>query len=396
MFPFPRPRVTTFPVGVDLGFDAVRMLQFERDRADETGRLAVRAALAAPLPAGAADDHEARTAAAAEVIRQALRGGAFRGRRVVVALPREMLHLRTLRLSPMPDADLPWAVLADARDLFPFDTAQARLQFLDAGEVRQAGAGRPGGDVRREVIVAAAGDALVDEFVGRLHAAGAVVDSIDVEPCAVYRAHARPATDEPAGGEVHAAIDVGYGRSQVVIGKGDRVRVVKLIETGGRHVCQAIARRLGIPETEAAQLRRRLSSPSSGESPTPQTSADRDPVRRAVGEAGRGLMESIAREAVLCLRYHAVAFRGPGPARVRLSGSEAWDPQLQAALAAALPCPMEAADLFHGIDTARLDAAEGTADRREWAAALGLALRRVQSAPADSELTHHEREAALA
>lgn len=380
MFPFRFTRAPAYSVGVDIGFDAVRMLQLA-PAPNGGGGLAVVAAVERPLSTKGGARMETRVAAAADALRQALRGRHVRGRRVVAALPRELVHVRPMRLPPMPDSELPWAVLADARDLFPFDTAKARLQFLDAGEVRQAGmVGRSGGEVRREVLVVAAGEALVDEFVEPLHRAGAVVDSLDVEPCAVYRAAWRAC----AADEVCATIEVGAGRSQVVVGRGAQLRVIKMIEVGGRHFHEAVARKLNVSDDEAAHLRRRLaeSAPAaSGESPRP-----RDPVRRAVSDATRALAESLAAEAALALRYHAVAFRGPGPQRIRLAGAEAADPQLRAALAAALPCPVEPAGLFCGI-TVPPELAPLLGTGAAWAVALGLALRRVPAPAADAART---------
>ncbi len=78
----------------------------------------------------------------------------------------------------MPASELTAAVQFEAVNLFPFDTEQATVQYLAAGEVRH------GADVRQEVIVFAAKNEEVDQFVDQLHRIGLVPVSLDVEPVA--------------------------------------------------------------------------------------------------------------------------------------------------------------------------------------------------------------------
>ena len=96
--------------------------------------------------------------------------GRFLGRRVVVALPRELLAVKNLRMPLIPQHELAAAVKFEARNIFPFDTDQAHIQILPAGEVRQ------GIDVRQEVIVLAARHEDVNAFVEQIHRCGAIVE----------------------------------------------------------------------------------------------------------------------------------------------------------------------------------------------------------------------------
>src|SRR5438105_11638276 len=143
------------PVGLDIGSDSVKMLQVET--VGQT--LSVLAAARESLPAAARGNRELRLAAAGDVIRSMFRHGRFAGRRAVVALPREFLHVKNLRMPLIPPQELLAAVKFEARNIFPFDTDKAHLQLLPAGEVRQ------GIDVRQEVIVLAARHADIESFV---------------------------------------------------------------------------------------------------------------------------------------------------------------------------------------------------------------------------------------
>src|SRR5207249_1734494 len=101
------------PVGLDLGSDSIKMLQVETIGGGKEGgqqTLSVLAAAREPVPAAAREKPELRLAASGDVIRQMFRHGKFAGRRAVVALPREMLHVKNLRMPLIPPQELLAAV----------------------------------------------------------------------------------------------------------------------------------------------------------------------------------------------------------------------------------------------------------------------------------------------
>src|SRR5580658_5167220 len=151
------------PIGLDLGHDSIKMMQLEI----RAGRPSVRAAARAQI-----DDPGQSYRTVADM----LRCGNFAGRSVIVTVPRELLHIKNLRLPMIPAAELPGAVRFEARNVFPFDIETARVEFLPAGEVRQ------GAEVRQEVIVMAARDEDIEPYVQTLHNAGLVIESLDAEP----------------------------------------------------------------------------------------------------------------------------------------------------------------------------------------------------------------------
>ncbi len=347
-------RAPISPIGLDVGSESIKILQLT---AGPEG-LAVTAALRVAIPDGVKGDPDKRVVFAGETVRSALRGNAFRGRRMVAALPKELVHYKTHRLPPMSADELPMAAKIDARDLFRFDPDSADVQCIDAGEVRQ------GEDRRREVILIAAGKQYVSDFVLALHRAGAIVGALDIDPCAVWRAGA--SAGSPSAAEPRVMLDVGAAQSRVVIGRGGDIRVVKTIDVGADLFRTAIARKLGLPLAEVDQLRRRS---------VPGANDKLESVRKVLFDTMRHAMELLAREVLMCVRYHAVTFRGPGPLRIELVGGEAGDPQVRSTLTATLALPAEPLDVFRGIDTAAMPGADGTKSLGEWAVALGLALR---------------------
>jgi len=356
------------PIGLDIGFDSVKMLQVEA-----VGQsLSVLAAARLPLNPEARSNPEMRVPMACDVIKQMLRQGGFAGKNVVVALPREMLHVKNLRLPLIPPHELAQAVKFEAKNIFPFDTDKAHLQIIPAGEVRQ------GLDVRQEVIVLAARQDDVDIFLEQIHRSGVIVESLDVEPCSVYRAFERFIRRREDEVEVHVIVDVGARRSQVVIGKGRDITFLKPVDIGSDHIQDAVSKKLAISIEEARALRRRLieAAPADISKPeTPEISAKRDPVQQALFDAARSTMEDMGREIALCLRYYSVTFRGQRPTKVKLVGGESCDPLLIGVLNSALGIPVEPARPLFSVDISKMRPGERCGTMGEWAMPLGLSLK---------------------
>jgi len=345
------------PIGLDLGEDSVKMLQIELVAGRPRVRAAARAALedATALP---------------RVIGDMLRCGNFAGRGVVAALPREILHIKNLRLPMIPAAELGGAIQFEARNVFNFDTDSAHVEFLAAGEVRQ------GTEVRQEVIVMAARDEDVEPVIQNLHSAGLVIESLDAEPCALYRTVERFMRRKQDEQEVVVLIEVGLRRTQVLIGRGAEIQFFKPIEVGGRRLNDSVSRKLRIEYEEALALRRRLAE---APRPLPGHATVQDPVRQAVFDATRSTIEELGREISLCLRYYSVTFRGQRPSRVRLAGGEAHDPNLATTLSAILSLPVEPARPLASVDTTAMRPADRRGPMSEWAVPLGLALKKTVS-----------------
>src|SRR5205814_8176348 len=86
------------PIGLDIGFDCIKMRQVET--VGQT--LSVMSASRHSLPQTARENPELRLASSVDLIRQMFRHGKFSGRRVVAAVPREILHVKNLRMPLIP------------------------------------------------------------------------------------------------------------------------------------------------------------------------------------------------------------------------------------------------------------------------------------------------------
>jgi type IV pilus assembly protein PilM len=104
------------PIGVDLGFDSIKLLQLQQ----RGGTLAVRAAAQHIIPDENRSDGESRVAYALSQLRELIRENGFRGRHVTTVLPREYVQVKTIRLPVLPEAELQSAIELEARNLFTF------------------------------------------------------------------------------------------------------------------------------------------------------------------------------------------------------------------------------------------------------------------------------------
>lgn len=334
------------------------MLQLEV--VDET--LSVVAAAQQTLPDEVRGQPELRLPVAMDLVRKMLSNHPFAGRNIVTCLPREMVQVKNLRLPIMPPAEVESAVQFEARNIFPFDIDQAAIRYLPAGEVRQ------GSDTRLEVIALAAQSQEINTFIEQLHRCGCVIESLDFEPCALYRGIERFIRRREDENEVHVLVDIGTLRSQVIIGKGREISFIKPVEIGAVHLHDAVARKLQITIAEARTLRRRLSDAA-------ETGESSDTVRQAVQDATRSTIEELGREVALCLRYHSVTFRGHKPAKVRVLGAEARDPHLLSILGAVVPIPVEPGRPLSSVNTSRMSHTDRRGSMSEWAVAFGAGLK---------------------
>jgi type IV pilus assembly protein PilM len=350
------------PIGLDLGHDSIKMLQLQVVE----NSLSVVAAAKQSLPEEVRQQPELSLAVAMDAVRQMLRENSFSGRSIVTSLPREMVHAKNLRLPMMPPAEVESAVQFEAKNIFPFDTDDAVIRHLPAGEVRQ------GNDSKLEVIALAAKKPEIDTFVEQLHRAGCIVESLDFEPSALYRGVERFIRRREDENEVNVLADIGTNRTQLIIGKGRDISFFKTIDIGSLKLQDDVSRKLSITFDEARALRRRLIE-STAE--VVDAAAKTDSVRQAVHDAIRSTAEELAREISLCLRYYSVTFRGQRPGKIRLLGGEGGDPLLLSILSGALPIPVEAGRPLYSVNVSQMKPSDRRGTMSEWAVAFGLGLK---------------------
>lgn len=356
------------PIGIDFGANSIKMLQLANEPSGCVAAAAARAALPADIP----ESGEARVAILTDLIREAIDKSDMVGRDVICCLPATSVQYKNLRLPRMPANELAKAVEWEAADRLKLDLRTTRLQFYDAGEVKQ------GDELRQEIILMAVPMATVDEHVAAFLACGLRPLCFEAVPSALARSVGSKPTDE-GNDAIQVILDIGFSSSKVLIVRRGRVVFFKLIDIGGRTLDESVAARLKIPLSDASDLRRQLCRAEAAESESAEPpligAGRRESTERAVHEATRGPLDELVREVGLCLRYFSVTFRGRRPGFVKLVGGEACEPQIVKLFDSAGQIRIEPVVLSDHADLSRLGGVIGTTGpHSEWSLAMGLAM----------------------
>jgi type IV pilus assembly protein PilM len=341
---FPRRRCG--PIGLDIGARWVKLVQFSSDgsRLIDVARAEVSTA-----------DGEITVEALGRAIDRARQGRAFVGKKVVVCLSDRQLFLQNVRVPKTNPEELPRQVQQESIARIPFQAEEAELRFLEVADVRQLDT------VLREVIVLACHRPVLQQMLDKIEQIGLQPVAVDVEPLALLRSGAAQYRRDEDRGSRALFAHVGYRRTLAVIAQDDDPLMIKVIDLGGKQFDEAVAAHLHMDLASAASLRRHHGD---------RRAELQDPeVTRSVSEAIRPVMDRLATELSLCMRYHSVTFRGQLLTRLVLGGGES-SALLQESLNRQLDLKCELSDPFRALPTG-----PNSGRRGQWDIAAGLALR---------------------
>lgn len=338
------------PIGIDVGARSVKLVQLSGDRSRLIDAVRVE------LPP-AADDAtpEQQSARVAEGLTKGLSGRAFQGRDAVVCLSDRQLFLQSVRVPKQAGEQLDRLVAQEAARRLPYSVEEAEIRYVEAADVRQGDA------VLKEVIVFACQRAMLHQSLDVCQVARLRPLAVDVEPAALVRTYASQYRREEDQQARALVVQVGYARTAAIIAQGEDLLFVKYIDIGGQHLDAAVGRHLKMELPEAVSLRRH-----SGD----RRADMQDPeVADSVAAATRPVLERLASELAMCVRYHSVTFRGQPIVRLVLGGGEATQALLET-LGKQLGLPCELSDPFRAFPTVPNLGRKG-----QWDVAAGLAMR---------------------
>ena len=354
------------PIGVDLDSPSIKLVQLSAD--GTTLVEAVRWDRSEPTAAAADDESVKETAAA---LRQAMSKGRFRGRKAVFCIPAADLMTQNVRVADGERESLAAWVADECAGRSGFSPETAEIRYLDVGPVRQ------GESVRREVIVLATPRNVTERLLRVADAVGLDLCGIDAEPLALLRCRLRRFRREEDRHEPKMFVNLGYRLTQIMIVRDHRPAFLKSVPVAGKELDAAVCRNLQLRPEVGHGLRRNYGD---------RRASRRDPeVMRSVQQAIRPLLERLAGEIAMAVRYFSVTFRGEPPATVILGGSEADDLardflQQQLHAAVELSDPLRAFEVRCRISRPL-----------QWETAIGLAL-----LGCNEKARYHERASASA
>jgi len=342
---FRKKRVS--PIGLDLGANSVKLVQFSAD-----GRELIEAARWDLSPAKDSSD-ATQSARWVEALKRVQQNRKFQGRDVVVGLTKERLFLQNIRVPTSDESVLERVAQQEAASRLPFPVGESDIRYLTAAEVRQ------GDTLMREVILVACHRPMLEEALNAVEAARLKPVAVDVEPLAMMRCNVRQFRRDEDSEQRIMFVHVGQNKSMVLISQGERVLFVKYLQVGGQQMDEAVGDSLNLGVTDAIALRR-----NNGD----RRSDQQDPeLTRGITDALRGVVDELAQELSLCIRYHSVTFRGKPLARMVLGGGEASS-GLATALEDRLNLKCELSDPFRNFS-----GKTGGNRVGQWDVAVGLA-----------------------
>jgi type IV pilus assembly protein PilM len=339
------------PIGVDIGARCVKLLQLSADH----GHVVEAAQWDLPSQdddgTGAADPNER----VVEALRLAREGRAFRGREAVLCIGPDDLFLQNLRVPKGSPEAIKRAAEQEAASRLPYAISEAELRLVPVADVRQQDA------VFKEVLLFACHKDHIRRRLELVEQAGLRPVAVDIEPAALLRSSRQQHRREEDRQQRVLYVHLGYSKTAVVIAENDDALFVKYIDVGGRHLDEAVAEQFEMDQFEATSLRRH-----NGDRRTEQQDPE---INRMIAAAVRPVLEKLAAELAMCLRYHSVTFRGRPLDRMVLGGGEATG-TLAESLGARLNLNCEMSDPLRTFES---PPTHGRA--AQWDVAAGLALK---------------------
>ncbi|MHC4881330.1 MAG: pilus assembly protein PilM [Planctomycetota bacterium] len=349
------------PIGLDVGHSVIKMIQLGRN--DQA--ICVEAAEEEILDRTLEPGSQAWREQVIDLLKTLYNRGGFRGQDVVSCLPGDVVKIKSLRLDSGRPEEIEDVINTEVAKRFDMNPERDEIRYMIAGDAYQ------GSEIKNEVIFFGIEQEQLTRHIELIEAAGLIPISLDTVPSALFRCFQTTLRRREDQELVSVFVDLGSQFTTVIIGRGQEIAFVKQIPIAGDHLNEQVAKQLGIPLEEAADLRNRLRH------------ADSDHVeidmKRAVIDAMSGSIESLAHEISLCFRYYAVTFRGQRPTKAAFAGGEAYESALIEALQKRLGVEICVAEPLRGFDLTRV-----AFNRRpnplmcEWAIAVGLALKGVE------------------
>lgn len=206
------------PVGIDFGARRLKLLQITL-----TDPPRIIAAAAIDLPDEARQDPAARQAFYAEHLPRLLKGGGFRGRRVMCSMPAYQTLIQHLQVTGNDRDDLREQVAAHLRGRLNVDPARMVVRHFQVGQIVTDGA------MRQEVICLAASRDVVMRYVTLMKQLRLDVVGMHSEPLALLAAFGHMFRREADSERTTAFIDIGAGTTKVVVAHGRQIALAKSI-----------------------------------------------------------------------------------------------------------------------------------------------------------------------
>jgi type IV pilus assembly protein PilM len=236
-------------VGIDLGHHTIKLVQVERSSSGwEIQRLAV-----APTPPESIKENIViDPVAVGAVIKQLMRDYHVTATSCNIAVSGPSVVIRSVRIPKMPEATLRKSIKYEASRYVPSSVEDSYIEFEIVGEADES---------QMDVLMVAASKEVVESRMKACQAAGLEVESVDVEPFAVYRSIVEADHSQDWGESTVALVDVGATTTSMsVIHKG-MFSMSRSIPIGGQALTDALKSyfKLSVEDAETGKAQLNMS-----------------------------------------------------------------------------------------------------------------------------------------
>lgn len=234
-------------IGLDIGTTAVRAAELEFGSGGTQGTLLRYEEV--PLALNAIRDGEVTDQpAVSAAIKELWHKGKFSSKDVIIGVGNQRVVVRSLTLPWMPMPQLRASLPYQVQDMLPMSTDEALLDFYPTDEYDAEGARSVDG-----LLVAAARDTVAANILA-VESAGLRPMMVDLNAFALLRGMTRG----QLGSQTAALVEIGARITTVVIVAAGVPRFVRALPTGGQDATDAVARALGVSNTDADRLKREI------------------------------------------------------------------------------------------------------------------------------------------
>lgn len=363
------------PIGCHIGGGRVRLAQVQASSSD--GPRIVAAERALPDAVAAHNPSTYDPAAVGGLLRDMLRSAPFRGSRVVTCPPPGAARYATMRLAPMPAADLAHAAHWKLASDLGIGTADFKSAVLNVVEVRDAG------KQKTEAMVVSATLANLDRHVEAVAVAGLEHLAIDDPACATSRCTGIAIDAAGTGAaDSRVVLDLRDEEAFLAIATCADLSFVRPVGPGLVQLNKTLADLLEMTPAEAVELQTRVLAVvrigGGGDDVARPANwpfaVSFQRAREAIADASRMYGRELARQVALAMYYYSTAATAAAPARGIVVSDRTIDPAV-----------LEAVTVQSGIDLAAYNpaglsawtsllAGEPGRDPATWATAVGLSL----------------------
>jgi type IV pilus assembly protein PilM len=226
-------------VGIDLGHHTIKVVQLDRHAG---GWKVTKSGLIPTPPESLKDGVVVDPVAISQAIRQVIKEAHITATAAHIAVAGASVVVRTVRIPKMPEATLRKSIKFEASRYVPSTVEDNYIEFEIVGFADET---------QMDVIIVAAPKEVVESRIQACEDAGLEVESVDIEPFAMYRSLIEADLDHDWSSSTIALVDVGSTMTNMSVIQRGAFSMTRAIPNGGHILTEALKSYFKLSEEDA-------------------------------------------------------------------------------------------------------------------------------------------------